>query len=126
MKFYSPYEFEIPDEWWVASGMTAFQVDGQCYPASSNPEFPTKIVAIAELVVPPRAPLRMFDQVRMIDVLRGIAGRAVMPPVPVHSPPTAVGGQLHLRDGFHRFHASAAAGFTHLPVTVFPFFDING
>ncbi|MCC6915426.1 MAG: hypothetical protein IT566_17140 [Rhodospirillaceae bacterium] len=126
MFFKFPIEFEIPDDWWQASGMASFRVCAQAYPAGSDPQWPTTFVSFTQLIPPRRNEgVTQFVKDRMMAVLRGIAQRAILPPVPVHQPPNAAAGQLQLRDGFHRFYGAAAAGYTHMPVSVLPFFDIR-
>jgi len=55
-----------------------------------------------------------LDHERMVDVLRNIASRSVMYPIKIVEQQQ---GAYHyeLREGFHRFHASVSAGFSHVP-----------
>jgi hypothetical protein len=59
----------------------------------------------------------------MVMVLRGIVRGDLLPTMPVHQRP----GESLFRvvDGLHRFYASKALGFTHLPVSVVRYFDIS-
>lgn len=55
-----------------------------------------------------------FDRMRMIDILVGIASRSPLPPVPIVERPEGA-YRYRLCNGTHRFYASVAAGFSHLP-----------
>ncbi len=126
MKFDFPGLFEIPDEWWVAAGMDRFQAKSVAYRASSNSEWPTVIVALTEIKPPMRNHgVREFDKERMVQILSGFANDDVLPSIEVDQPSGSFSHKFRLRDGFHRFYASAAAGFSHVPVSVRPYFDIT-
>jgi hypothetical protein len=55
-----------------------------------------------------------FDRKRMVDILRGIAFHAVLPPVQIVERPQN-GYRYQLGNGTHRFYASIVAGFSHVP-----------
>lgn len=61
----------------------------------------------------------------MTSILRGICTGDALPAIVVDEPPTNEGLRYRVREGFHRYYASAAAGFTHVPVLLRPYFDIN-
>ena len=67
----------------------------------------------------------MVYEDRMVPILRGFRNGDVLPPIEVDEPPNEIGRRFRVRDGFHRFYASVAVGFSHLPVSVRPYFDIN-
>ena len=118
-------EFEIPDEWWVEAGMTGFRAASKSYTATASDQWPLRIVSLTEVKPPIRSPgVRWFCRKRLVDILAGFVSGAAIPPIPVHEPPGAA-LKYELRDGFHRFYASAAAGYSHVPISVLPFFDIN-
>lgn len=55
-----------------------------------------------------------FNRERMIDVLRAIASQIPLPPIGVVDRPK--GPYRYLPEqGTHRFYASVAAGFSHVP-----------
>jgi hypothetical protein len=57
----------------------------------------------------------------MFAILRLIVAGSVLPAIAVHEPPNAVDHRYAVCEGFHRFYASAALGFTNVPVSVLPF-----
>jgi hypothetical protein len=58
-----------------------------------------------------------FDEGRMISVLGAFCRATPLPPVEVNAS-TSPGLPYGLYDGMHRFYASIAAGYSHLPVVV--------
>ena len=127
MKFNPPgrcFTFEIPDAWWREAGMPAFQPTSPSYAWRPDPERPTlPVVCIPIARVRRGARTREggdFDRARMTDVLRGIARGDRIPPVAVMPlPPEGQPFTHRLYSGFHRFSASIAAGYTHVPVVIF-------
>jgi hypothetical protein len=96
------------------------------YIATSDPQYPTTVVPLSAVAAPVRNKnVAWFKEQRMVDVLRGFRVGDKLPPIEVDEPPTKTGFGYRVRDGFHRYYASAAAGFTELPVSVRPYFDIN-
>ena len=60
----------------------------------------------------------------MLSLLRAMRTGDGVPPIEVHQPPGLQDYRYALRDGFHRFYASAAIGFRCIPIKVLPYFDI--
>jgi len=58
-----------------------------------------------------------FERVRLVKVLAGFVGEEAIPPVKVHELPEGP-FRFGLRDGFHRFYASVAAGFDHISAVI--------
>jgi ParB-like chromosome segregation protein Spo0J len=56
-----------------------------------------------------------LDDSRMVKVLREIARREEIWPVEIVETES---GEYRLKHGTHRFHASVAAGFSHIPAIV--------
>jgi hypothetical protein len=110
-------EFSIPVEWWTEAGMDGFKLLSQAYLITL---YPTVMLIPIEQVAPQIMDQRQhlghggFDRKRMVDILRGIASGEVIPPVPIverqHGP-----YRYRLANGTHRYYASVAAGFSHLP-----------
>jgi hypothetical protein len=109
------FRFEILDEWWHEAGMADFVPRTVSYfPAATSR--PLIMAPLPLIEVPRRTPgLLGLDRGRTVRALRCIAEGRALPPVPAEE----LYGERHLfmlRDGFHRYHASVAAGFTHLPL----------
>ena len=126
MKFHTPCEFEIPDDWWQVAGMRNFKPLASTYNASSAPEWPMIVVALTDVEPPHRNPgVRWFDRDRMIQILDGFVNKGIVPAIEANALSIDKPHRFCLHDGFHRFYASAAAGFSHLPVSIRPYFDIT-
>lgn len=118
-----PCDFEIPDDWIAECGIAGF-VPGA--PAFSTPDAAT-LVPLKAIVPPLRFneyPIDWcgFDRARLARLLRRIASREAIDPVPtIQLPASDRYVQLSythcIRDGYHRFYASVIAGFECLPVT---------
>jgi hypothetical protein len=116
-----PGEFEIPDEWWAAAGMTGFTPSA---PAYLSTDAGARVIPLREIEPPFRPPerpldFRGFDRARMVRILSGFADGAGIEAVPLTELPQPEFPQApfgyRVTDGFHRFYASAAAGFKCLP-----------
>jgi hypothetical protein len=118
-----PCEFELPDEWWLAAGMESFTPAASAYRSTAA----SATILLRDIEPPPRATpndWRGFDRERLISVLSGIAAGADIPPVPVDElrPINDWSQQPYkyrVRDGFHRYYASIAAGFRKLPALIY-------
>jgi hypothetical protein len=107
------FEFEIPDEWWSAAGMSGFTPRSSTYFASAHPTLATRVLAIDQIRAFRHAPsVTDFDRDRMLSVLDAIRRHQVLPPIEVDR------FTHRLHDGLHRFHASIAAGFSHVPAAI--------
>jgi hypothetical protein len=60
-----------------------------------------------------------FAEQRMIDILRALREKTALPPIEVNQQSLSP-HCYNLYHGFHRYYASIAAGFSHLPITVVP------
>jgi hypothetical protein len=125
-----PCEFELPDDWLAESGLVGDTLTATAYCSTAT----AMLVPLREIEPPFRSQAhpkdwRGFDRARLVNVMKGIAERAEIEPVPlIELPP---GDRLALapyryrvRDGFHRFYASVAAGFGFLPATVVSMDDL--
>lgn len=124
-----PFVFEIPDEWWVAAGATGFTPTSQSYLCTT--EANEVILKLDEIAPPLRQPKVIQDHHHgfrrqgaidagrggMVDVLRAIVSDIRLPPVNVRRVRgiSAEGFCYVVQAGFHRFYASYALGFSHLP-----------
>lgn len=122
-----PLCFEIPDEWWKEAGMVGFIPIDSSYPHKPDVLSYIEVLPIAEVAPIIRMPFvqrdfRGFRRDALISVLTGISRQCEMPAVEVVKFPAAnvEGYTARLTDGFHRFYASVAAGFTCLPCSIVP------
>jgi hypothetical protein len=107
------FEFEIPDEWWSAAGMSGFTPQSSTYRASAHPTLETRLLAIDQIRAFRHAPrVADFDRDRMLIVLKAIRHHQALPPIEVDR------FTHRLHDGLHRFHASIAVGFSHVPAAI--------
>jgi hypothetical protein len=119
-----PCDFEVPDAWLTDSGIAGFIPGASAY--LSTPDAVS--VLLREIEPPYRSPQtskdhRGFDRPRMISVLNGIATGAKIDPVSLLALPEGSFAfpapyRYRVRDGYHRFYASIAAGFVSLPGTI--------
>ena len=126
MRFQLPHEalaFEIPDEWLQTANVLSFKPAESAFTASSDSEFPTQRVRLADVKAPERdVGVAWFQRERMVSILRAFASGQVLPPLKVDEPPTQGRFRFRVREGFHRYYASAAVGFPELPVAVIPYY----
>jgi hypothetical protein len=116
----------IPDEWLSEAGAVDYPFAGECFAFEPDPTYPTLVVAIATVPAPVRAPgVTGLDRERTVAVLRAIVSRQPLPPIRVHHDSGDSGRPLVVRDGFHRYYISRELGFPCIPVSVWPYFDIN-
>ena len=116
--------YEIPNEWLIETGANIYKPTMKAYSAILNDEFPTIIISFSDVFAPIRNPgVKWFVKERMVSILKSLVSDTPLPPIEVHK---KVGEEKYrVKDGFHRFYASAALGFESLPVLVRPYFDIN-
>jgi hypothetical protein len=108
----------VPDEWLAEAGWKDFK-PSHC---SFRCESPHILIALADTEPPMRAPgvtldANGFCRDRMMKILVGIRQGDSLPPISVEQGDP---GQrpYRLRHGFHRYYASAAAGFSHVPAEI--------
>jgi hypothetical protein len=109
----------MPAAWMVEAELGAF--------VPSSPSFvcivPHLLLELKSMELPMRNEGIVLDQNgfrrdRMMLILSGIRNGDPIPPISVE----ACNGvkRYRLRDGFHRFYASVACGFSHIPVEIVP------
>lgn len=118
-----PGEFDIPDEWWAEAGTDKFSCTQAAYRSA-----PTAVlVPLCEIEPPFRRRETMHDwngfcRKRFVSVLKGFVADTEIEPVPLirlsttDFPPALF--KYRVRDGYHRFYASVAAGFECLPARI--------
>jgi len=123
MKFKTPrgFEFEIPDDWWACADMKEF-VRGDCMQYPCNATGRVEIVSIADIEPPTRSQgIPFFKKYKLVPILLAFhSPECALPPVTVQKPNALAETRFRYKvhNGFHRYYASIAVGFTSLPVIV--------
>jgi hypothetical protein len=106
---------EIPPAWLVEVGVQNFIPNEPSYRCTA-PHILIPLAHIEKVVRTRPLDANGFCHDRMVRVLAGIRdGDDIVPPVPVER---TGAGRYRLRDGTHRFYASFALGFSHLPAEI--------
>ena len=112
----SSLHFTIPDDWWRFCEMTTFRPVSKFYPYARNCS-EAIAVPITEIEPPVRdVGIPPFRKYKLVPVLLAFwSPECALPPVPVEQ---ADNGSYRYRpiNGYHRFYASVAAGYSMLPV----------
>jgi len=121
-----PSDSEICNDWYIEAGCDAFTPSDNSFRAQPNENWPVIEIPI-DLVRPPkRNPgVERLNRERSISILKAFATGAPLPAIEVDEPPSLEGYRYRVRDGYHRFHLSVAVGYSRLPVSVLPYFDID-
>jgi hypothetical protein len=114
--------FDIPDDLWAETGMNLRRPAEPAYRHPADPLL--ELIPIRDIEPVIRSEPFDFSGLhrdRFTRILEGLAADAELPPIEVHRLP---GGPFTfgLRNGYHRFYASAAAGFESIPARVLPYF----
>ena len=124
MKFRTPasaIEFDIPDEWWTFAEMSAFSPGGGgYYPYPFQLANSVEVVRLAD-VEPPRRNdgVPPFKKYKLVPILLAFGSpECALPPVEVEPMPNDGGTKYRVVNGYHRYYASVAAGYTKIPVTI--------
>jgi hypothetical protein len=121
MKFYTPapsVEFEIPDDWWLFAGMDEFKLYGGGFFPPNTPD--CELVPLDQIEPPRRnATTPLFRKYKMVPVLFAfMSPECALPPVELNPIEGSGRYRYKVHNGFHRYYASAAVGYTQLPVTI--------
>jgi hypothetical protein len=113
----SSIEFEIPDDWWQFCDMEDFRPATTFYLYSQR-DVGVQTVPIAEVKPPVRnTGVIGFHKNRMAPILLAFTSdRCAVPAVPVRELAAGEPYRCEVLDGYHRYYASIAAGYTRLPV----------
>ncbi len=119
-----PLGFEIPDEWWLAAGMDRFRPAAPHFTPGEQPEGrPVEVVPLDRLRPLVRSPgftmdASGFRRTGMVSVLQAIRDGAAIEPVHAFEIEGGDDAGYHhgLYHGCHRFYASVAVGYTHIPI----------
>lgn len=117
--------FEIDDELWRESGAAAFCVTMPAYVFPANPDLDVRLVPVSMVYAPVRDPgVIGLDPNRLLPVLKRFVSGDPVYAIRAQERPGATDYPLEVCDGYHRFYASIALGFTHLPLQVRPYFNM--
>ena len=115
-------QFEIPDDWWTFVGMGEFSPSpGGYFPYSTAPGNEETVVEPLTDIEPPLrdAGIPPFKKYKLVPVLFSfMSPECALPPVEVIAATHESRYRYRVRNGYHRFYASVAAGYTNLPVLV--------
>lgn len=114
-------QFEIPKEWLDFCEFRQVSPDYRFYFYGHNrPD--VEVIPLSEIEPPSRAigvtPFKKFKMVPVLMALMNTDGE--LPPVVVSAMTPGAKYKYKLKDGFHRFYASALAGYIQIPVIVSP------
>lgn len=118
-----PFDFEIPDDWLVGLDLGIVRVEGSAYRAGGEAT-PVPLHVIEPPRRNPWVPLdwRGFSRERFLAVLVRMLNDQELDPVPTFSIPLPERPPYpyayRVTDGYHRFFASLAAGYTQLPCRI--------
>lgn len=124
MRFRTPRgdsAFEIPDDWWRFAEMDGFSpAPGGFYPYRAKAEDGVEVVALTEIEPPQRDHgIGLFKKYKLLPLLFAFSSpECRLPPVEVHASDSAGPYRLKVHNGFHRYYASVAAGYTKLPTVL--------
>jgi hypothetical protein len=112
------YPHQVPSEWLAKAGLRTFKPSRPSFRCETN----HVLIALSEIEQPMRnASVTLdangFGRDRMMNILTGIREDHCLPPIDVEK---ADPGQrpYRVRAGFHRYYASLAAGFSHVPAQI--------
>jgi hypothetical protein len=124
MRFSMPHlpgEFEIPDDWIVEAGFSGFTPIASAYRSTTEGLLAplTMVEPVVRFVSTPKD-FGGFDRARLINILKGFVADDDIEPVDAMELPAyefcAAPYRYRVCNGYHRFYASIAAGFSFLPV----------
>jgi hypothetical protein len=113
----------IPPDWIIEAGLQDFKPARKGFRCDQEHE----LVALAD-IEPPKRNLGVtldqngFGRDRMMKILLGIRDNNSIPPIDIERADPGQ-RQFRLRAGFHRYYASVATGFTHVPAQLVPRLD---
>ena len=123
MKFPTPLQdrtFEIPDDWWQFCDMHAVVRVGQYYPYTERPGHIVEIVELTQIQPLTRAVgEKGFRKYKLIPVLMAFQDpTGLLPPIQIQCLADDHVYRFKLVNGFHRYYASVAFGYSSIPAIV--------
>jgi len=110
-------EFEIPDEWLRSAGMEHFVPNAEHY--YTDLRACSDVVLLEEIEPPLRTGEFWFrNRESVVEVFNKMRAGENLEPIEVWSRHKKNSAKLIVRDGFHRFYLSIAAGYQRIPVRI--------
>jgi hypothetical protein len=115
-------KFQAPDDWWASARMSNFIKGSNYYQTYNDPDL---LIVPLSAVEPPRRrggyefEFGGFYRDSFVSILHAFLQEDPIPPIVV-SEVLRDEFQYRVREGYHRFYVSAAAGFEYLPVLLAP------
>src|SRR6266849_1607646 len=114
--------FEIPDDWWSFAEMDSFSPKGGgFYPyKQSDITEDIHVVLLSEIEPPMRnSGVPPFKKYKMVPVLLAfLSPECLLPPVEVQALASSKTHRFKVYNGYHRYYASVAVGYTKLPIVM--------
>ncbi len=115
MKFsLGDHAFSIEDSWWSDAKMSDFKPEAKHYCPTVKDG--VRVLDISR--IEPRIRARGFNRRRLLRILTGFRKGREIPPIEVFEFEATNGYVYRIMDGYHRYHSSIAAGFTHIPAVI--------
>ncbi len=105
-------EHDMPDEWLLEAGIQAFIPTAESYKPQGE-----RFAIVPLSSIRPLKRAKGFEEPRMIRILKAFKNYDCIPPVEVVRISEST-YSYSLYDGYHRYWASIAVGFTKIPVTL--------
>jgi hypothetical protein len=108
--------FEIPDDWLVEAAIAGFTPGKDHY--NTDISACSGIVLLSSIAPPLRDKGEFWfrDRQTVVSLLKAYLNGDRLEPIEVWPLPIGDAGRYKVRDGFHRFYTSIAAGFTRIPI----------
>ena len=115
------YDYTIPADWLSFCEIDAWKRRSDLYPWSPSAT-DVERVAIADIEPPRRdAGLAPFRKYKLVPVLLAFTSpECALPPIALEELPPGSVFKYRVTNGFHRFYASRAVGYTSIPAVVRP------
>jgi hypothetical protein len=114
--------FDIPDDWWAFAEMEKFSgIGGGFYFFGGQPnEHLAEVVELRDVEPPTRdTGVALFKKYKLLPILFAFKSpECSLPPVKVERLTLPNGYSYRVTNGVHRYYASAAVGYTKLPVII--------
>jgi hypothetical protein len=114
--------FEIPDDWWSFAEMDSFSPKGGgFYPyQQSGITADMCVVPLSDIEPPIRnSGVPPFKKYKMVPILLAfLSPECALPPVEVQPLMPSETYRFKVYNGYHRYYASVAVGYTKLPIVI--------